>query len=202
MLPSKYEPRVVGRVHRGDVTRAPRRRRHAAIRAEVLVAPRSTGRSPVAAGGIGGGGDGNGKASWTMSLRLLPAADPRVHVQELRRRDVAVLQRLEPVLHADVVARVARVAVRVDAVDVPQVLGSGSSGPAPSPAGSMRSSPLKAWNQSGFSASGVSPRQPLHALAVAGRAAAVGVRQRGVRVQALEPFAVVPVLPLRVRRRP
>ena len=32
-------------------------------------------------------------------------------------------------------------------------------------AGSMRSSPLKDWNHSGFSASGVSPRQPFtHSL--------------------------------------
>ena len=33
------------------------------------------GSKPAVAGGIGGGGDGNGKASWTMSSRVLPAAD-------------------------------------------------------------------------------------------------------------------------------
>ena len=54
--------------------------------------------------------------------RVLPAADLEVEVEELVRRDLAFLQRLQAVLHADVVPGRARRAVGVDAVDVAQVV--------------------------------------------------------------------------------
>ena len=50
------------------------------------------GSKPGRAGGIGGGGDGNGKASWTMSPGSFQLPTVAFSVEELLRRDVPVRQ--------------------------------------------------------------------------------------------------------------
>jgi hypothetical protein len=178
-------------VHRGQVALATRRRCDAAVEAEAHV-PRAPGievayrqeRPPLL----------------DRVLRILPTPDPRVQIEELLRGDVSVLESLEPVLDADVVPRLARVAARRDPVHVAQVL-------PVCPVGrrhQRRVHPLDA----GADDRGVEERiqgqrgeaaPAVDALGVTGGPVAVLVGERRARVQSLQPLAVVPVLPLRVR---
>ncbi len=115
-LPAEDHPAPVRRVHRLAVALAPRRRRHAAVGREVHVARAPDVDVPRRAR------PDEGTALLHHLGRRLPGADVRVQVEELRGRDLAFAQRLQPVLDADVVPRHSRVPGRVGAVDVHQVV--------------------------------------------------------------------------------